>query len=127
MEAAGISDLLFQSIQSAPIDIRSDLYRHIVLSGGSTMYPGLPTRIERDLESLQMAGRTSKGGVAKADDPESPARLKVKVEDPPERKHIVFLGGAVLADLMKDNDAFWIRRSDWDEQGPACLDSILRR
>lgn len=28
-------------------------------------------------------------------------RLKLRVEDPPNRKHMVFLGGAVLADIMK--------------------------
>eukprot|EP00961_Rhodomonas_salina_P254945 3445653-Rhodomonas_salina.2 len=30
------------------------------------------------------------------------------IEDPPRRKHMVFLGGAVLADIMKDKDEFWV-------------------
>lgn len=33
---------MFSTIQQADIDIRPELYKHIVLSGGSTMYPGLP-------------------------------------------------------------------------------------
>ncbi len=34
------------------IDNRMGLYQHIVLSGGSTMYPGLPTRLEKDIRQL---------------------------------------------------------------------------
>ena len=45
-------DELFSSIQGADIDIRNDLFKHIVLSGGTTMYPGFPTRIEEDLKKL---------------------------------------------------------------------------
>ena len=32
------------------MDTRKGLYKHILLSGGSTMFPGLPTRIEMDLK-----------------------------------------------------------------------------
>lgn len=31
------------------VDLRTELYSHIVLSGGSTMFPGLPSRLEHDL------------------------------------------------------------------------------
>ena len=34
---------------------------------------------------------------------------------------MVFLGGSVLADLMKDNPNFWITRSEYEEQGIRCL------
>lgn len=114
-ESPGISRLLFDAIQAAPIDIRVDLYKHIVLSGGTTMFPGLPTRIERDLEAFHASRPGS------IDSGKQSARVKVKIEDPPERRHIVFLGAAVLADLMKDNDAFWVQRAEWQEQGPAVL------
>ena len=46
--------MLFNTIQSAEIDIRSELYKHIVLSGGSTMYPGLPSRLEKDVSQLYL-------------------------------------------------------------------------
>lgn len=47
--------MLFQSIQTAPVDIRSELYRHIVLSGGSSMYPGLPSRLEKEMKQLYLS------------------------------------------------------------------------
>ena len=33
-------DMVFEMIQEADIDTRSEYYKHIVLSGGSSMYPG---------------------------------------------------------------------------------------
>lgn len=50
----GIAELVFSTIQAADIDMRSELYKHIVLSGGSTMYPGLPSRLERELKQLYL-------------------------------------------------------------------------
>ena len=47
-------ELLFDTIQSADIDMRADLYKHIVLSGGSTMYPGLPSRLEKEMKQLYL-------------------------------------------------------------------------
>ena len=33
---------------------RTQFYSHIVLSGGSTMFPGLPSRLEKDLTQLYL-------------------------------------------------------------------------
>lgn len=44
--------------------IRPEFYKHIVLSGGSTMYPGLPSRLERELKQLYLE-RVLKGDVDK--------------------------------------------------------------
>ena len=54
VEGQGIAELLFDTIQRCDIDIRPELYKHIVLSGGSTMYPGLPSRLERELKQLHL-------------------------------------------------------------------------
>jgi actin-related protein 2 len=52
--------------------------------------------------------------------------FKIRIEDPPRRKHMVFLGGAVLADIMKDREAFWVTKAEWDEQGVRALDKLGR-
>lgn len=49
-----VSELLFNTIQTAPVDIRSELYKHIVLSGGSSMYPDLPSRLEKGMKQLYL-------------------------------------------------------------------------
>ena len=70
IEGVGIAELLFNTIQAADIDTRPEFYKHIVLSGGSTMYPGLPSRLEREIKQLYLErvlkGDTSKLGVSLA-------------------------------------------------------------
>lgn len=111
VENQGLHECLFNMIQEADIDLRSAFYQHIVLSGGSTMYPGLPSRLEKEMKSLYLE-RVLKGDVKKLD------RFKLRIEDPPRRKHMVFLGGSVLADIMKDRPEFWISKREWEEHGP---------
>lgn len=47
-------ELLFNTISAAEIDIRAELYKHIVLSGGTSMYPGLPSRLEKEVKQLYL-------------------------------------------------------------------------
>lgn len=54
LECLGISEYLFSTIQAADIDTRPEFYKHIVLSGGTTMFPGFPSRLERELKQLYL-------------------------------------------------------------------------
>jgi actin len=63
------------------IDVRKDLYANIVLSGGSTMFPGLPERIEKAIINF------------------APPTMKIKVITPPERESAVWIGRSILASL----------------------------
>ena len=54
VEQPGVAEMLFQTIQAAAVDVRSELYKHIVLSGGSSMYPGLPSRLEKEMKQLYL-------------------------------------------------------------------------
>nr|CAH7731527.1 unnamed protein product [Callosobruchus chinensis] len=100
VEGPGIAEL------AADIDMRSELYKHIVLSGGSTMYPGLPSRLEREIKQLYIE------------------QFKIRIEDPPSRKNMVFIGGAVLAEVMKDRDEFWLSKQEYQEQGLKVLKKL---
>ena len=136
-----VIEMLFQTIQAAAVDIRSDLYKHIVLSGGSSMYPGLPSRLEKEIKQLHLT-RLLNGDPARLNvrflfyilstlllinySFEFIQKFKIKIEDPPRRKHMVFLGGAVLADIMKNREDFWISRDEWFEQGVRSLDKLGR-
>jgi len=110
VESKGLAELVFDCIQSSDMNVRPELYKHIVLSGGSTMYPGLPSRLEKEIKHLHMT-HVCKG------DREQSAKLKLRIEDPPRRKHMVFLGGSVLADIMKDKEAFWMTKAEYEEKG----------
>jgi len=114
VEGGGVAQELFACIQSADMDTRSEFYKHIVLSGGTSMYPGLPSRLEKDLKELYLE-KVLKGDTTKL------SKFKCRIEDPPRRKHMVFLGGAVLAEIMKDKDSFWMNKSEYDEKGMEIL------
>ncbi|KAJ3738023.1 actin-related protein [Lentinula raphanica] len=43
VEQPGVAEMLFQTIQTAAVDICAELYKHVVLSSGSRMYYGLPS------------------------------------------------------------------------------------
>ena len=57
-------------------------------------------------------------------DPSRLNKFKVRIEDPPRRRHMVFLGGAVLANIMAQNESMWITQQEWAEQGPRVLEKL---
>ena len=69
IEQPGVAEMLFETIQNAAVDVRTELYKHIVLSGGSSMYPGLPSRLEKEMKQLYLT-RVLNG---------DPSRLNVRV------------------------------------------------
>lgn len=100
--------------------MRPELYKHIVLSGGSTMYPGLPSRLEREIKQLYLE-RVLKNDIDKLN------KFKIRIEDPPRRKDMVFIGGAVLAEVMKDRDTFWMSKQEYEEHGLNVLKKLSSR
>jgi actin len=101
-ENDGIHQLTYQSILKCDIDIRKDLYQNIVLSGGSTMFPGIDVRLRKEIQAL------------------APAAVKVKIVAPPERKYSVWIGGSILSSLSTFQD-MWITKDEYDESGPGIV------
>jgi len=120
VEQPGMAEMLFNTVQAAPVDVRSDLYKHVVLSGGSSMYPGLPSRLEKEMKQLYLTRVL--GG-----DPSRLSKFKVGIDAHPTRRNMVFNGGAVLAEVMASNDAYWVTKAEWDEQGVRALDKLAPR
>ena len=114
-----MADMVFEMIQAADMDTRAEYYKHIVLSGGSSMYPGLPSRLEKDIRDRYLRDVLN-------NNTERLKKFKIKIEDPPRRKHMVFLGGSVLADIMKDREEFWMTKAEYDEVGLRVLSKIGR-
>lgn len=97
-EALGMSDLGFKSITECDLDIRTDLYENIILSGGSTMYEGLPDRIEQDVDRL------------------CPQQGIVKVIATKDRYYSVWTGGSTLSSLSTF-ESQWITKEEYEENG----------
>nr|CAB3478939.1 unnamed protein product [Digitaria exilis] len=102
MEASGIHEATYNSIMKCDVDIRKDLYGNVVLSGGSTMFPGIADRMSKEIAAL------------------APSSMKVKVVAPPERKYSVWIGGSILASLSTFQQ-MWISKAEYDESGPSIV------
>jgi len=102
MESVGIAEATYNSIMKCDVDIRKDLYANTVLSGGTTMFPGIADRMTKEI-------------VAQA-----PTSMKIKIIAPPERKYSVWIGGSILASLSTFQ-AMWISKAEYDECGPSIV------
>ncbi|UYV75751.1 ACTB [Cordylochernes scorpioides] len=102
METLGIHETTYNSIMKCDIDIRKDLYANTVMSGGTTMYPGIADRMQKEITAL------------------APSTMKIKIIAPPERKYSVWIGGSILASLSTFQ-AMWISKQEYDESGPAIV------
>ncbi|XP_038057477.1 actin-5-like [Patiria miniata] len=102
IESAGLQETTYQSIMKCDVDIRKDLYANMVLSGGSTMFPGIADRMQRELTTL------------------APNTMKIKVVAPPERKYSVWIGGSILSSLSTFQQ-MWISKQEYDELGPGIV------
>lgn len=100
-EFSGLHEQIFNAIikTQSDVEFRQSLYRNIVLSGGTTMFPGFQERMQKEMETL------------------CPINTKVTCLAPPDRANSAWCGGSVLASL----DTFhsqWITSDDYDENGP---------
>ncbi|EMP41375.1 Actin, cytoplasmic 2 [Chelonia mydas] len=50
MESCSIHETNFNSIVKCDVDLCKDLYANTVLSGGSTMYPGIADRMQKEID-----------------------------------------------------------------------------
>jgi len=101
-EAAGIHECTYNSIMKCDVDIRKDLYGNIVLSGGTTMFPGIADRMQKELVNL------------------APSTMKIKIIAPPERKYSVWIGGSILSSLSTFGE-MWISKEEYVDSGPAIV------
>ena len=102
MEHPGFVETLYSSIMKCDVDVRRDLYANTVLSGGSTMFPGISERIEKDMLSFV------------------PSTMKVNIVATPERKYSVWIGGSILASLSSFQE-MWVTKAEYDEVGTSIV------
>merc|ERR1711975_161840 len=102
MAACGIHETTYNSIMKCGVDIRKDLYANTVMSGGTTMYPGIADRMQKEITAL------------------APSTIKTKIIAPPERKYSVWIGGSILASLSTFQQ-MWISKQEYDECGPSIV------
>lgn len=108
VESPGISELMFDAVNESPLDCQKALIQKVILTGGTTMFPGLSSRVEKDLKDIYVAEKF--GG-----DRSGLSRVRIQVHDPPRRRHGVFIGASFLANHT--DESRWISAADYKEKG----------
>jgi len=101
-EEAPLDELIYQMVQRCDVDLRRELFSNIVLSGGSTMFPGLKERLHKELTELV------------------PETTEVRIISPPERRYFVWIGGSILGSL-KTFKILWVTRKEYREIGSTAV------
>lgn len=101
-ESAGIHQATYNSIMKCDIDIRTALFGNIIMSGGTTMFPGIVDRMYKEIINF------------------APPTVKVKIIAPPERMFSVWVGGSILASLTSFQSN-WITKEEYHECGASIV------
>ena len=102
LEEDALHIAIMDVIENCDLDIRPELLNNIFLSGGSSMFPNLKSRIYQELE-LELARRKKKNQV-------------IRIIAPMERTFSVWIGGSILA-LIPEFSQNWITRAKYFNEG----------
>jgi len=105
LEMDGIADATFEAITKCDEEIQIGLFHNIILSGGSTLFPGISERMLKEISVL------------------APASAKVKIVAPPERRYAAWIGGSILASLSTFDRSMWVSKEEFEESGPEVVHS----
>jgi len=102
LEEDSLHVAIMDVVEACDLDIRPDLLSNIFLSGGSSMFPNLKSRMYQELE-LELARRKKKNQV-------------IRIIAPMERTFSVWIGGSILA-MIPEFSQNWITRSKYFSEG----------
>ncbi|KAJ5068632.1 actin-10-related [Anaeramoeba ignava] len=93
-----IHKMIYNSILASDIFCRKDFFGNIILSGGSTMFPGIAERIEKEVTQL------------------APPNTKINTIADSFRLDAVWIGGSILASISTFQNK-WITKEEYEESG----------
>ena len=102
LEETSLPKAILDVIEMCDLDIRPKLLNNIFLSGGSSMFPNIKSRIYQELE-VELAKRKRKNQT-------------IKIIAPRERVFSVWVGGSVLA-MIPEFFKNWITRAQYFREG----------
>jgi actin-related protein len=102
LEEETLPEAILDVIEMCDLDVRPDLLNNIFLSGGSSMFPNLKSRIYQELE-IELARRKKKNQI-------------IKIIAPRERIFSVWVGGSILA-MIPEFEQNWITRAKYFNEG----------
>lgn len=113
-----LPDCIDTAVWSCPIDCRRRLYTNILLSGGNTMFPKLPKRLNKELQYI--LGRRAQGYMEASGSMLHRAEYEVNVIAHPLQYNAVWCGGSVIGASADFTTAAKDRQA-YTECGPSIL------
>ncbi|KAJ5070684.1 actin epsilon 1 [Anaeramoeba ignava] len=101
MNSVGLSHLCSNSILKCDQEIQKDLFKNIVLAGGSSVLDGVETRLIKDLTFLH-------------------SDQEIKIFSNPQRDFSCWIGGSIFCSLP-NTDFYWATEEEYQESGPSLL------
>jgi actin-related protein len=95
LETTGIHEIVYNSIMKCDFDIQKNLCGNVLLSGGTTMFPGFAERMKKELTTM------------------APASNKINIIDPPERIYSDWMGASIFSSLSTFQQ-MWISNEEYD-------------
>lgn len=99
-EYPNVVDVICSSISKCDIDYKNDFYNNIVISGGSSLFPGLRERLNVELKKRTI------------DVPD----ISTYVEAMPSRHIAPWAGGSIFASLSATK-GLWMTRHEYEDAG----------
>jgi len=110
LESQGVAGLVWESISACSVDIRKTLLSNVILSGGSTMFPGFSERLTKELRSLAPTA----------------TQANIRIVQSKDQQFAVWSGAQVFASLKSMQEDQWMTYEDWEEYGAGFIhDKIL--
>ena len=97
----GIHETVFNSVMKCDIDLREKLFSNIVLTGGTSLFPGFHNRIKKELNKLTTSN--------------------IKIIATSDSLLATWVGGSILASLSTFGSK-WMSRQEYNEKGPWFVD-----
>eukprot|EP01128_Nolandella_sp_AFSM9_P012906 TRINITY_DN974_c0_g1_i1.p1 TRINITY_DN974_c0_g1~~TRINITY_DN974_c0_g1_i1.p1 ORF type:complete len:198 (-),score=42.47 TRINITY_DN974_c0_g1_i1:105-698(-) len=97
-ETPGLPELVKKAINQCDLDVRKDLWEHIYFAGGSTLFPGLPSKLKAGLETLK------------------PENTEVILHEVPQRLSNTFAGASAIA-MFEEFYDWCVTVDEYDGEG----------
>lgn len=104
MDVRGIDELAYNSIRKCTSEIQEKLLGNIILAGGSSCFPGITERMQKEIVAL------------------APPSTTVNVIVPEPKRYSSWIGGSVLASLSEFQDIL-ISKQEYIESGSSVVHS----
>ncbi|MFX0090695.1 MAG: actin, cytoplasmic 2 [Candidatus Hodarchaeota archaeon] len=104
-EEQALHEVINNTLQQCDTNLRSELCQNIILSGGSSLFPGLKERLHKELSKML-------------------PKTKIRIITPSERQYSAWIGGSLLSSMAAFKQ-HWITREEYKKRGSSVINRCI--